>query len=121
MQKIQQGSEFKNQTTSFILVAFVFCFISSLSLSLILKKGPSAPQGKNFVFGSLIGVFFATCNVLNTYLAGKLNSSVFFPAINISSILFSLILGLIIYKEKPTKKDVIVLLLALASIILVNF
>lgn len=56
----------------------------------------------------------------STYLAGKLNSSVFFPAINISSILFSLILSLIIYKEKPTKKDLAVLLLSITSIILVN-
>ena len=121
VQKIQQGSEYKGQTTSFILVAFVFCFLSSLSLFLFLKKGPTKVQGKNFAFGSLIGVFFATCNLLNTHLAGKLNSSVFFPAINIGSILFSLILGLIIYKEKPTKKDVLVLILALISILLVNF
>ena len=121
VQKIQQGSEFKNQTSSFILVAFVFCFIFSLSLFLFLKKGPTKVQGKNLASGSLIGVFFATCNLLNTYLAGKLSSSVFFPAINIGSILFSLILGLIIYKEKPTKKDVLVLILALISIILVNF
>ena len=121
VQKIQQGSPFKAQTSSFILVAFVFCFISSLSLFLFLKKGPSEIQGKNFASGSLIGLFFATCNLLNTYLAGKLPSSVFFPAINIGSILFSLILGLIIYKEKPTKKDILVLLLALTSIVLVNF
>lgn len=121
VQKVQQGSNFKNQTNSFILVAFVFCFIASLLFFMLFKKGPTRIQGKNIASASLIGVFFATCNLLNTYLAGKLSSSVFFPAINIGGILFSLILGLIVYKEKPTKKDILVLLLSITSIILVNF
>ncbi len=121
VQKVQQGSDFSNQTNSFILVAFTFCFIISLLFFLFLKKGSSKIQRKNLISCSVIGIFFATCNLLNTYLAGRLNSSVFFPAINIGSILFSLILGLIIYKEKPTKKDLIVLLLSITSIVLVNF
>ncbi|MBQ8566854.1 MAG: EamA family transporter [Clostridia bacterium] len=121
VQKIQQGSEFVGQTSSFILVAFIFCFICSLLFFLFLKKGSIQIQRKNLISCSAIGVFFATCNLLNTYLAGKLNSSVFFPAINIGSILFSTVLGFIVYKEKPTKKDLIVLLLSITSIILVNF
>lgn len=121
VQKIQQGSDFSNQTNSFVLVAFALCFAVSLVLSLVLKKGPCEVQSKNVICGSVIGAFFATCNLLNTYLAGKLESAVFFPAINIGSILFSLILGLIIYKEKPTKKDILTLILSITSIILVNF
>ena len=48
-------------------------------------------------------------------------SAVFFPAPNIGVILFSLVLGMVIYREKITKKDILVLLLASSSIILVNF
>lgn len=121
VQKIHQNSVYSSQLNSFILVAFVFCFVISFLFFLFLKKGSAKLQSKNFAFCIVIGVFFAICNLLNTYLAGKHNSSVFFPAINISSILFSLILSLIIYKEKPTKKDSIVLLLSIASIVLVNF
>ena len=121
VQKIHQGSAYSNQLNSFILVAFFFCFVISSLFFLFLTKGPNSIQKKNFVACSVIGVFFASCNLLNTYLAGELNSSVFFPAINSSSILFSLILSLIIYKEKPTKKDIIVLVLSITSIVLVNF
>ncbi len=121
VQKLHQSSAYSSQLNSFILVAFVFCFIISLLFFLFLKKGTAKIQRKHFASCTIIGVFFASCNLLNTYLAGKLNSSVFFPAINISSILFSLILSLIIYKERPTKKDLIILLLSIASIILVNF
>ena len=120
VQKIHQSSAYSYQLNSFILVAFTFCFAISFLLFLFLKKGSNKIRGKNFASCIVIGVFFASCNLLNTYLAGKLNSSVFFPAINISSILFSLILSLIIYKEKPTKKDLAVLLLSITSIILVN-
>ena len=121
VQKVQQGSVYSDQTTSFILVAFTFCFICSIMFFLFLKSGSSKIRTKNLVSCSVIGIFFATCNLLNTYLAGRLASYVFFPAINIGSILFSLILGLIIYKERPTKKDLLVLLLSITSIVLVNF
>ncbi len=121
VQKIHQGSVYSSQLNSFILVAFTFCFVISFLFFLFLKKDFAKIQKKHFSSCVIIGVFFASCNLLNTYLAGKLNSSVFFPAINIGSILFSLILSLIIYKEKPTKKDLIILLLSITSIILVNF
>lgn len=121
IQKIQQKSVYSNQTNSFILIAFIFCFITSLLFFLFKKKGDTRIQKRNLISCSVIGIFFATCNLLNTYLAGRLDSAIFFPAINIGSILFSLILGLIIYKEKPTKKDLIVLMLSVSAIILVNF
>ncbi len=120
VQKIQQKSPHAHQTNSFILIAFTFCFIASLLFFLCSGKGKNKIQPKNLYASSLIGIFFATCNILNTHLAGRLNSSIFFPALNIGNILFSLILGMIIYKEKPTKKDFIVLVLSIISILLVN-
>lgn len=121
VQKIQQKSEFSNQTNTFILTAFIFCFIVSILFFLFMKKGPVNIAKKNLFSSSAIGVIFATCNLINTFLAGRLDSSIFFPTLNISGILFSLLLGLIIYKEKPTKKDWVVLVLSFVSIILVNF
>lgn len=121
VQKIQQKSAYASQTKMFILLAFTFCFITSLMFFLFLKKGENKIQSRNLISCSVIGVFFATCNILNTYLAGRLNSAIFFPLINIGSILLSLLLGFIIYRERLTKKDVCVLLLSALAIILVNF
>ena len=87
---------------------------------LALKRGDTKIAPKNLASCTLVGVFFATCNILNTYLAGRLDSAIFFPLLNIGSILLSLILGIIIYKERLTKKDLIVLLLSATAIILVN-
>lgn len=120
IQKIQQKSVYQPETPSFILIAFILCFFVSLLFFLFSPKGKNKIRAKNVYTSSLIGLFFATCNILNTFLAGRLNSSIFFPAINIGNILFSLILGLIIYREKPTKKDFVVLALSIIAILLVN-
>lgn len=121
VQKVQQKSEYANQTNAFILIAFIFCFVVSLLFFLALKKGEDPIQRKNFLSCTAIGAFFSTCNLLNTYLAGKLDSAIFFPILNIGGILLSSVLGIIIYKERLTKKDISVLLLAIAAIVLVNF
>ena len=120
VQKIQQKSIYANQTKMFVFLAFAFCFIVSLVFFLALKRGDTKIAPKNLASCTLVGVFFATCNILNTYLAGRLDSAIFFPLLNIGSILLSLILGIIIYKERLTKKDLIVLLLSATAIILVN-
>jgi glucose uptake protein GlcU len=89
--------------------------------SLFFKKGTAKIQEKHLAACSIIGLFFSTCNLLNTYLAGRLDSAIFFPVLNIGGILLSTLLGFIIYKEKPTKRDLIILLLSITAIILVNF
>ena len=87
---------------------------------LFMKRGDAKISRKNLVSCTLVGTFFATCNLLNTFLAGRLDSSVFFPLINIGSILFSMIFGFIVYKEKITKRDIVVLVLAISAIILIS-
>ena len=57
---------------------------------------------------------------MNTYLAGVLDSAVLFPILNIGTILVSLLLSVIIYKEKIDRRDVLILILGILAIILVN-
>lgn len=120
VQKIHQESEIANQRNTLILLAFIFAFALSLIFFLLMKKGENQITRKNASFSIMVGSIFSCCNMLNTYLSGKLDSAVFFPLINIASILSSLILGLIVYKEKITKKDATVLILGFIAIILVN-
>jgi drug/metabolite transporter (DMT)-like permease len=70
---------------------------------------------------SCVGLFFGCCNLLNTSLAGMLDSAIFFPTLNIGTILLSMLLGVIVYKEKIGKREALVLMLGAASIILLNF
>ncbi len=120
VQKIHQESEVANQRNALILIAFLFSFSVSLIFFLVKKKSGKQITRKNVSFCATVGVFFSCCNMLNTYLTGVLDTAIFFPLINIGSILSSLILGLIVYREKITKKDIIILALGFLAIILVN-
>ena len=120
MQKVQQFSQFPEQKGVFVLIAFAFSGIVSLLFALFAKNDFQNISSKKYIAASGTGICFATCNLLNTTLAGRLSCAVFFPLLNIGSILLSLILGLIIYREKLTKKDFVVLGLGVVSILLIN-
>ena len=120
MQKVQQSSAYPEQKGAFLFFAFVAaCAISALCL-IFGKKENARFKVKESLSSSAIGICFASCNILNTTLAGRLDSAIFFPALNIGTILLSMLLGMIIYKEKLTKKDVLVLLLGFVAILLIN-
>jgi glucose uptake protein GlcU len=59
--------------------------------------------------------------LLNTTLAGLLDSAIFFPTLNIGVILLSMICGVIFFKERILKKEITVLILGGVSILLLNF
>lgn len=119
IQKLQQNSPFPDQKNYFVISAFALAGIVSFVISLFAKRDAKKP-GKNLIFGAGIGTSFAICNLLNTILAGRLDSAVFFPVLNIGVILFSIVSGIIFYKEKTTKKDLIVLITGIVSILLIT-
>ena len=120
MQKVQQNSAFREQQNLFVISAFAMAGIFSLLISLFAKKEAQIKMGRKLIFGAGIGVAFSLCNLLNTILAGRLDSAVFFPVLNIGTILFSIVSGIFIYKEHISKNDLIVLLLGSISILLIT-
>lgn len=120
VQKIQQKSVYANQKNTFILLAFFVGLSVSLIFFFAKKSSEKKIERKAVGICALVGTFYSVCNMINTHLAGTLDSAIFFPALNIGSIVISMLLGLAIYKERLTKKDVLVLLLGAAAIFLVN-
>jgi drug/metabolite transporter (DMT)-like permease len=122
VQKLQQKSAYAEQKSIFLLIAFTLAAVISLIFSLFAKKQGDPPfrRGKLAV-ASCIGVCFGCCNLLNTTLAGLLDSAIFFPTLNIGVILLSMICGVIFFKERITKKEITVLILGGVSILLLNF
>ena len=121
MQKIHQSSESANEMNTFLLLSFIFAFTVSIIFSFTAKKSENKMERKSISFSLIVGVIFSLCNIMNTYLAGVLDSAVLFPILNIGSILISLILSVIIYKEKMDKRDILILILGISAIVLVNF
>ena len=122
VQKLQQKSDYAEQKSIFLLIAFLLAAGISLLFSLFAKKAATEPtRPRKFAVAACIGLFFGCCNLLNTSLAGMLDSAVFFPTLNIGVILLSMVAGVLLFKEKVGKRELPVLLLGGASILLLNF
>lgn len=122
VQKLQQRSDYSDQKTIFLLIAFLLAAGSSLLFAAFSKeKSLSDLRPQKLAVASCVGVCFGCCNLLNTTLAGLLPSAIFFPTLNICVILLSMLCGVVFFKERLSKKEVAVLILGGASIILLNF
>jgi drug/metabolite transporter (DMT)-like permease len=121
VQKVQQSSKYVGETSTFILLSFILGLIVSLIFFFTKKKGEGGKITKKSAgISALVGVCYSVCNLINTSLAGTMDSAIFFPAINIGSIVISMIFGMIIYKEKLNIRDIAVLCLGAVAIALVN-
>lgn len=120
MQKIQQKSPYPDQRAAFVVLAFLFAGIVSLMCSLFANSDGEKNLNKKIFAATGVGVAFGCCNLLNTTLAGLLDSAVLFPVLNIGTILFSIVTGIIFFKERLKTKDMVVLLLGIISILLIN-
>ena len=122
VQKLQQKSDYAEQKSIFLLIAFLLAAGISLLLSLFTKKVATEPtRPRKFAVASCIGLFFGCCNLLNTSLAGMLDSAIFFPTLNLGVILLSMVCGLIFFKERLGKRETAILTLGVCAILLLNF
>ena len=121
VQKLQQKSAYAEQKSIFLLIAFLLAAGISLSFVFFTKKtAVDCVRPRKLAVASCIGLFFGCCNLLNTSLAGMLDSAIFFPTLNIGVILLSMICGVIFFKERIKKREIAVLILGGASILLLN-
>lgn len=120
MQKVQQNSAYAYQRPEFVFMGFCVASVISFIGFIFAKSTANRVWDKKLFLSGGAGVCFGGCNLLNTTLAGRLDSAVFFPVYNISVILLSIILSYMIFREKLTKKEVAVFLLGIISIMLLN-
>lgn len=121
VQKLQQNSDYREQKSLFLLIAFLLAAVISFAFSVPAKKTDAVRfKKKKIAIAAAVGLFFGCCNLLNTSLAGMLDSAIFFPTLNIGVILLSMISGVIFFRERLKKREITVLLLGGASILLLN-
>ncbi len=120
MQKIQQTLPCANEKDMFVIAAFVGAAFVCFVLSVFAKPTQLKANKCQFFYGMLTGICFGACNLLNVILAGRLDSSLFFPIQNIGVILLSTILGYFVSKEKLTKKSAAVFALGAMSVVLLS-
>ncbi len=117
MQKLQQSSSAADEKGVFLLIAFSFAFFCSF-VAFLLCRDKVSIQATTIVYPALIGLCFGGANLCNTILAGKMKSAIFFPIQNVSTILLTTVLGILICKEKITSRTVTIILLGIMVILL---
>lgn len=120
MQKVQQNSQFADQRTAFVLIAFAVATIFSAIFSTCNNHSPKTASSKKYFCAAGAGATFGCCNLANTYLAGKFKSSFFFPVQNISVIILSHLASMIIFRERTGRKEIGTLILGSMAIYLLS-
>lgn len=120
LQKIQQSSPYAQERSVMLLIAFLLAGAASLFSALRRPGSEEKPARRKSLSACCAGLCFAACNLLNTLLAGRLDSAVFFPVLNIGTILLSFVLGVLLFREKLSGKQLLILPMGILSILLIH-
>lgn len=119
LQKLHQESADKHNLDGFLVIAFMLATIISLIMTLV-SKAEDTKKPKFNIFPILAGACFGIVSLVNTLLAGRMKSAILFPTLNIGVMMACLISGIIIFKEKPTKPQLIAFGLGIAAILVLS-
>lgn len=113
MQKLHQNSVYKDELGVFLVVAFAASALFSLALTIYYARvrGETitvtrAPKLRKFLIISFVsGVGFALVNQINMYLAGVMDAIIFYPIVNGASMILTTAAGILLWKERLSKKQ----------------
>ena len=131
MQKIHQSSDFKDELSAFLIIAFatlsLLCYLIVLVLRRLEKarggyKQEKERDGRETLRVILIMVAAGICTALNNkfnlYLSGVIPSAIFFPIVNGGGLVLTTIAALVIFKERLTLKQWIGIGIGIVSVVL---
>lgn len=126
-QKIQGNSDFSSESGWFLVIAMITAAVVSLILWLYNTRGENISERKEILKPKLwamfiyIGFVIAFTNKINLYLSNEMPSIIFFPLINGGNLILIALAGIIIFKERPSAKQLIGMLFGLAAVLLLCF
>lgn len=114
MQTLHQTSAHQSELTSFLRLAFLFSALINIplwKLSETKEKSCFSIKSKALLFAIGSGGFMGAVHIINLYLSGKMPKIFFFPAVNGGLIFATLIAGIIFFKERLNKAQIIGIIL----------
>lgn len=127
IQKTHQCSAFAKELPFFLVYSMFFSAIFTAVVFLIFcEKKTDKPRLsekqllKNILMSICLGICVGALNFFNLELSGKLPSVIHFPVYNVGSMLFTSVISVAIYKDKPTKKQSIGFLIGIAAILVIG-
>ena len=110
LQKVLTTSEYKDQQMGFLFYAFTVCTVCNMVWFLLRKKKEpvSFQYNRILLVGSLVcGATMAAQHIINLRLVGILPTVVFFPICTGLRILLTALMGIVIFKEKLSKRQAV--------------
>ena len=125
LQKIHQTSSYAKELDGFLLVAFAFSVIcNGVYLWIHCRKTPVtcsfSPRHRIFWMAVLVAVGIAIPNQFNLYLSGVMDSAVFFPLVNGGGLLLSLLAAIVLFKERPTRRQLLGMVIGFTAMMLLG-
>ena len=130
MQKVHQSSSHKGELSAFLILAFAVSSLLCVVFSLLLKrrertqKKEEAPKqtssAQRWILLAVMAVSggcVAVNNKFNLYLSGVLDSAVFFPIVNGGGLVLATLAALLLFRERPSKKQWVGILFGIASVV----
>ena len=125
MQKWHQNTDYKTELDGFLVIAFAVSFVYSASCLGINRIAEGKQIGKKFgkyaalsiLLMILIGASAATCNKLNLYLSGAMDSSVFFPIVNGGGLVLTTLAAMLLFKERLSHRRWIGIAIGILSVL----
>ncbi len=124
IQKTHQTSNFSVEIPAILIACFGISAVISLIIAFVQKDRKEVTikgnTSKVFLLPIISGVFFAFPHSINIFLSGKMPTVLFFPVINFLPMVLTMIMGIILFKEKLTKKQWTGIAFGVSSMILVS-
>lgn len=127
LQKTHQSSADKENLEAFLIIAFLLAAVLAFGFAFIygrLVKGQTqkkAVLSRTSLYSICAGACFGLCSMLNTLLAGRLPSTVIFPTYNVGLMMMCLVFGMVLFQEKPNKRQIIAFCLGIVTILVLSF
>lgn len=120
MQKVQQKSQAADERNLFLIMSFAFAAVVSLCAAFLSKENSDSGKAETGLFPILAGVCFGIANLLNTLLAGRIDSAILFPMQNIGVMLICAMLGIVVFRERISKKQLLALGIGTLAILVLS-
>lgn len=119
-QKMHQSSPDKPNLAAFLILANLLAAIIMFILAYA-QPSPASEKSKTYMYSIPAGICYGGVSFVNTLLAGRMPSSIVFPAQNLGLMMMCLVAGMFVFKEKLTKPQIIAIGLGVLAIIVLSF
>ena len=123
-EKIHQSTYARDERSAFLLIAYCTMMLLSLIAFFITKKDSQQPVQNKKLFTIVVitvGLITGAYSFVNLYLAGTLDSLIYYPVANGGALLLTVFISVLFFRERPTAKKIFGFVLGLVSVVLLCF